>query len=69
MICSKSKEKLINFFNHLCRAWRVLLGTPSRSPASILGVLCRKWYPDIVELSLGEPGDDLHVGQVRAGPG
>jgi hypothetical protein len=30
-----------------------LSGTPSHSPASILGVLCRKWYPGIVELTLG----------------
>ena len=26
-------------------------GTPARTPASILGVLCRKWYPGIVQLS------------------
>jgi hypothetical protein len=53
MICSKSKEKLKNFLNHLCRAWKVLSGTLSRSPTSILGVLCRKWYLDIVELTPG----------------
>jgi hypothetical protein len=51
MICWKSKEELINFLNHLCRAWLVLSGTPARSLASILGVLCRKWYPGIVEVS------------------
>jgi hypothetical protein len=28
-----------------------LSGTPARSLISILGVLCRKWYPDIVQLS------------------
>ncbi|XP_066316308.1 uncharacterized protein [Miscanthus floridulus] len=33
------------------RAWLVLLGTPARTPASILSVLCRKWYPGIVQLS------------------
>ncbi|XP_066323174.1 uncharacterized protein [Miscanthus floridulus] len=33
------------------RAWLVLSGTPARTPASILGVLCRKWYPGIVQLS------------------
>ena len=26
-------------------------GTSARTPASILGVLCRKWYPGIVQLS------------------
>ena len=26
-------------------------GTPARSPTSILGVLCRKWYPGIMQLS------------------
>ena len=26
-------------------------GTPACTPASILGVLCRKWYPGIVQLS------------------
>ena len=29
----------------------VLSGTPARSPASILGVLCRKWYPGLVNVS------------------
>ena len=35
----------------MCRAWLVLLGTPARTPASILGVLCRKWYPGLVNVS------------------
>jgi len=38
------------FSSYLCRAWEVLSGTPLRSPATVLGVLCRKWFPGIVEL-------------------
>ena len=29
----------------------VLSGTSARSPASILDVLCRKWYPGLVNVS------------------
>ena len=29
----------------------VLSGTTARTPASVLGVLCRKWYPGIVKQS------------------
>ena len=29
----------------------VLSGTSARSPASILSLLCRKWYPGLVNVS------------------
>lgn len=56
MICYKSKEKLIIFINHLCRGWLVMSGAldPPRTPATVLGCLCRKHFPGLVTLKDGK---------------
>jgi hypothetical protein len=54
MIRRKSKEKLI-FLNDLCSGWLLMSGAldPPRTPANILGCLCRKHFPGLVDLGDG----------------
>jgi hypothetical protein len=44
-----------DIFKHLCRGWLLLSGAldPPRTPATVLGCLCRKHFPGLVDIGGG----------------
>jgi hypothetical protein len=50
LLCSKPQYELIFFLNHLGRNWKIVaLGIHDRLPNGILGILCKQFFPGIVE--------------------